>query len=362
LDADMPLVPEPSAAFSGGLDGMAATAAGGAADHDFVRELRCYCREIFDLADITVRVLFQADSSNMGVTEWAEIGRVIVSSWSEFDAFVIVHGTDTLAYCSSFLSLTMSSPSKPIVLTGSQRPLRELRSDARMNLIDAVQLAGLCYPGVFVAFDSDVFLGSRVAKLSNLELGAFQSPNFPKIGHFGVEVELNTVLLAEISDRESPPEFDPRASDCIVVLAIAPGAPLNSDIRKSVLTHAKGIVIEGFGLGHGPTRLADWILLCEEALVLEIPVLMVTPCRRGRVDMNLYPVGRAFRDRGVMNSADMTRECAAIKMMMMIGRKIAFCDRHVFMATPLGRESNAPALMSHQQHQQDPKRAGGPKR
>ena len=309
--------------------------------HAFLQELRAHCREIFDLADLSVRVLFQADSSNLGTDDWRAIGDVIVSSWGSFDAFVIVHGTDTLAYCSSFLSMTMGTVAKPIVVTGSQRPLRELRSDARMNLIDAVQLASLSFPGVFVAFDSNVYLGSRVAKTSNLELGAFQSPNFPALGHFGVEIELNTDLIGDVPKDHGEPRFDPRADSGILAVSIVPGARVSAALREAMVRDARGLVIEGFGLGHGPTRMVDWLELCEAAYSRRLPVVMTSPCRRGRVDMDLYPVGRAFRERGVVSGSDMTKECATVKLMLLLGRRVAFAERHVFMAHPLARETSA---------------------
>lgn len=311
----------------------------GSNHHTFTEDLWTHCREIFDLADLTVQVLSQADSSNLGADDWRVLAEVMVQRWDEFDAFLVVHGTDTLAYCSSYLSLTLQDPSKPIVVTGSQRPLRELRSDARMNLIDAVQLASLALPGVFVAFDSNVYLGSRVAKTSNLELGAFQSPNFPALGHFGVEIELNTALLPFGSSQATCPLFDPRAESDIMSLGIVPGGRLPLAVRQAVLSVCNGLVLEGFGLGHAPTRHSDWMELCEEAYAQGIPVLMVSPCRRGRVDMGLYPVGQAYRDRGVMSASDMTRECATVKLMLMLGRNVPFAERHTFMATPLERET-----------------------
>lgn len=316
--------------------------------HWFVKDLHTFCPEIFGLADLSVHVLFEDDSSNLDVTHWQRICSHIISHWQDYDAFLVVHGTDTLAYLASFLSFALRDLRKPVVLTGSQRPLRELRSDARMNLVDSVQLASMGFPAVLVCFNSHVFLGSRVSKISNLELGAFQSPNFPELGHFGVEVTLNSSLLAQLAIRpeaagqSSSPVVDARASEKVLSLSVLPGARLPPDVRRMICTSYAGIVIEGFGLGHAPTQNEDWLLLAQEARDNSVAVLMTSQCRRGRVELSLYPIGRAFQNLGVLSSLDMTRECATMKLMVMLGRGIPKEQWCNFMSQPLSRELSLP--------------------
>jgi L-asparaginase len=320
--------------------------------HWFVKDLHSFCPEIFGLADLSVHVLFEDDSSNLGVAHWQRLCDHIVTHWHDYDAFLVVHGTDTLAYLASFLSFALGDLRKPVVLTGSQRPLSELRSDARMNLVDSVQLASLGLPAVLVCFNSKVFLGSRVAKMSNLELGAFQSPNFPDLGHFGVEVTLNAMLLAQLgiqkndADQAKPPAVDARASDKVLALSVLPGSRLPPAVRQALCSSYAGIVIEGFGLGHAPTQNEDWLLLAQEARDKGVAVLMTSQCRRGRVELSLYPIGRAFQALGVLSSLDMTRECATMKLMVMLGRAIPRAQWQSFMSQPLCRELSLPQEIS----------------
>jgi L-asparaginase len=235
------------------------------------------------------------------------------------------------------------------VITGSQRPLAEIRSDARMNIVDSVQLACLGFAEVFVCFNSDVFLASRASKVSNLDLAAFHSPNFPKLGHFGVEILLNELLLPTKSSASNMQEFakliiDTRTVSQVFCMGIVPGLHLEKSLRVEILKSSNALLLEGFGLGHAPTANAQWLSLVQEAKEAQIPVVMTSQCRSGHVDMSLYEVGKEFANRGVISSFDMTRECATIKLMMLLGRKIAFEDRHDFMTTPLSREISKPSL------------------
>lgn len=306
---------------------------------DFCAQLERYCPEIFDLVVLAVDVVYEADSSNLSCRDWALLCSRIEAAWDDFDAFVIVHGTDTLAYCASFLSLAIVQPNKPIVITGSQRPLRELRSDARMNLIDSIQLAVLGRPGVLVCFDSHVYLGSRVSKVSNLALEAFHSPNYPTLGHFGVEIGLHPWLLVRESKSEGVPlHADVRADENVICLSAVPGGRLHQRVREAILESTHGILIEGFGLGHAPTQHGDWLALCEEAQKRNIPVVMTSQCRNGRIELAFYPVGCEFLARGVIPSQDMTRECATIKLMMMLGRQVPKENWNRFMTKPIHDE------------------------
>ena len=303
--------------------------------------------EIFEIADLEIRVLFGQDSSNLHCANWAALAREVETAWQEFDSFIIIHGTDTLAYCASFFSLVFANLTKPIVITGSQRPLAELRSDARMNMIDSVQLATLGYAEVFVCFNSDVFLASRVSKVSNLNLGAFHSPNFPKLGHFGVEILLNDALLPNTACATTLPPIDLRTDARVICLGVAPGLQLPKKLRHAILDCSAGLIFEGFGLGHAPTNECSWVDLAREAHAAEIPVIMTSQCRAGRVDMSLYEVGRELANQGVVSAHDMTPECATIKLMMLLGRRVPFGDRAHFMNLPLAREVTPPNLTHH---------------
>ncbi len=305
---------------------------------ELLSDLSKHVPEIFAMAHISLKVIFQSDSSNLNPNSWAALCEVIQNEWAHHDGFVIIHGTDTLAYASSFVSLSLSDLSKPIVLTGSQRPLRERRSDARSNLIDAVELATHGFPEVMVCFDSDVHLACRVTKTSNLNLGAFRSPNFPQLGHFGVEPTFQTEHLPQPRWSTRPPRLDTRANTNVLSLYATPGSDFSRPLIEQVVGSASGLLIHGFGSGHVPTTPSGWLDLCEEAQKAHIPVLICSQCSSGRVDLDLYEVGRKLLERRVIPSWDMTAECSTVKLMMCLGRGVSYEDSVSFLTQPLARE------------------------
>jgi L-asparaginase len=294
--------------------------------------------EIFQFAEINLTIMCQRDSTNMGPPEWAELCRRIVHFWQDCDGFVIIHGTDTLASAASFLALSLSGLTKPVVLTGSQRPLTELRSDARLNLIDAVALACMRFPEVMVCFDSDVYLASRVTKTSNINLGAFCSPNFPKLGHFGVEPGFDERLVSPVAPSLEPPVADTRHNLRVVSFRALPSAPLPEPVARAAVASADGILLQGFGLGHAPLVDGTWLYLCSEAQASRIPVVMTSQCGSGRVDLDLYEVGRQLRNQGVIPALDMTTECTCIKLMMALGRGVPYEEIPRFLLQPKAKE------------------------
>lgn len=303
--------------------------------------------EVSQLARINLTVMCQKDSTNMGPPDWADLCHLIVNSWKDVDGFVIIHGTDTLAYAASFLALALSGLTKPIVFTGSQRPLTELRSDARINLIDAVALACMRFPEVMVCFDSDVYLASRVTKTSNINLGAFRSPNFPKLGHFGIEPGFDERVVRAATPSSDPPVADTRHNLSVVSLRAIPGAPLPESLSRAVVASAKGILLQGFGLGHAPLVDGTWLHLCLEAKAARIPVVMTSQCGSGTVELGLYDVGRRLHELRVIPAQDMTAECASMKLMMALGRRLSYEEVPKFLLQPLAREINTGRSLTH---------------
>jgi L-asparaginase len=299
--------------------------------------------ELERLAAIDVRVLFNLDSSDLGPEQWRLIATSIVEAWDDFDGFVVVHGTDTMAFTACALAFFLSGLTKPVVLTGSQRPLSELRSDARTNLIDAVELAASGIPEVLVCFDGLVHRGARATKYSNEHLQAFRSPNSGPLGAFGVHFRLSRKRARRPLPRlaRTPPLLDTRVGDGVVSLDALPGCSLPARVREAVVASARGIVLRGFGAGNLPMdEVLGWLDLCEAATAAGVPVVMSTQCLAGRVSLDAYENGRAFRDRGVIPGDDMTFEALSLKLMVFLGRAVPFAARHEFFKTPLALETS----------------------
>ncbi len=296
--------------------------------------------ELADIANLDLQILCNLDSSDMRAVIWRTLAETIVSRWDSFDGFVVVHGTDTMAYTASALSFFMENVTKPIVLTGSQRPLSVLRSDARANIIDAVELATLGIPEIMICFDSKVHRGTRVTKYSSEHMQAFRGYNAPPLGSFGVHFRVNKRSLrrkAQISTLAKPC-LDCRANDNIIAIDCVPGMNLSPTVINAIVSSVRGIVIRGFGSGNLPIESSSWISLCENAFKNKIPVVMATQCSAGMVSLNAYENGRAFVERGVISGNDMSFESLTVKLMVMLGRQISFDTRHEFFAKPLSDE------------------------
>lgn len=296
--------------------------------------------ELASIAQINMKILCNIDSSDASATLWTLLAETICAQWESFDGFVVIHGTDTMAWSACALSFFLENITKPIVFTGSQRPLAALRSDARINIIDSVELATHAIPEIFVCFDSKIHRATRVTKYSNTHLQAFKSPNSPILGEFGVHIKVNQKLIRSIvpEDKRHPPVFHPEIDARVTSLRCVPGVPLQSEFIDAILSFSSGIVVQGFGAGNLPLQEKSWQILFKNALNKRIPIVMATQCEAGYVSLDLYKNGKIFADLGAISAMDMTFEAATIKLMVMLGRQIPFEKRHEFFATALAHE------------------------
>lgn len=267
--------------------------------------------ELLELAQLELELFSNLDSSEMQPEHWSKLARLLHKKLPQFDGAVITHGTDTLAYTASALSFMLPNLDKPVVLTGAQRPLKEVRSDARLNLIDAVTSALHGPKEVTVCFDSHLYRGNRVRKVSIAEYDAFESPNFPVLGVLGVETRFQSglqttgkpALLAEV---------DPR----VFLLKIFPG--LDPKLPLALLPKLRGLVIEAHGAGNFPfsVELGRSLLpLFKEARRRQLPVVIVSQAHRNGVDLALYESGNAALHLGAISGGDLTPSAAVVKLM-----------------------------------------------
>ena len=262
------------------------------------------------------------DSSNMQPANWIEIAKLIYSNYKKFDGFVILHGSDTMAYTASALSFMLENLNKPVVLTGSQLPIGEIRTDAKENLITAIEIAadekkGIpIVPEVCIYFDYKLFRGNRCSKYNSEKFEAFQSVNYPLLAEAGVQIKYNEQFIKKPSRKKL--KLHTKLAPQVGILKIFPG--MTRKWVESVLNaeELKAIVLETFGSGNAPTE--DWFLqTIGKAIEKNILVYNVTQCGGGNVDQGKYETSRHLNAMGVVSGFDITTESALAKLMMLLG-------------------------------------------
>jgi L-asparaginase len=281
--------------------------------------------ELSRLAEVDVEILMNVDSSELTPAAWDAIGERVAARMGDYDGFVVVHGTDTMAYTASALSFSLRGLSKPVILTGSQRPLRSIPSDGRQNLVSAVDLATRDVPEVCVFFGRQLLRGNRASKVSAERYDAFESPNHPPLARVGLDVDLHEELVRRPTGPfERLPGFDP----AVVYLPCWPGAPASA-VDRAIGDGVKVVVVGAFGTGNVPGGEAGWIGAIRRATGRGASVVLLTQCGHGTVRPHLYESGRRALDAGAVPGHDMTVECAVAKSMHLLAQGLV--------GEPLGR-------------------------
>lgn len=252
------------------------------------------------------------DSSDMTVVEWNAIGRKIYENYHAYDGFVILHGTDTMAYTASALSFMLKGLSKPVILTGSQIPLSEIRSDGRDNLITSLLIAGEgIVREVALYFSGKLLRGNRATKMNADDLVAFSSPNFPPLAEAGITIKYNySVIRPTVSEAIS---FIPLSEIPIGVIKVFPG--IQFSLFESIMTDKlSGIVLETFGAGNIPGGGGKLIPIIKKAFSSGSVVVVCSQCPGGTVTLGAYKTSSSLKEAGAVSGKDMTTEAAVAKL------------------------------------------------
>jgi L-asparaginase len=272
--------------------------------------------EIKEIADIEVEVPFNVDSSDIALIHWNRLADIINRKMDNYDGFVIIHGTDTMAYTAAALSYTLLNLKKPVILTGAQRPLAKLRTDARSNLINSVELATMEINEVVIVFGQRILRGNRTIKISNRSYDAFNSPNYSLLGNIGLDIRLDRKYLLKGNLKY---HYNQGFSDAVVVIYIHPA--LNPEhFFPLVMGEANAFIFIGYGAGNIPSEEPDWLPLIDRAIKAGKAVFIGSHSIYGAINLDLYESGKKALDLGVSNIGDMTTEAAYVKLMKILAQ------------------------------------------
>ena len=271
------------------------------------------------------------DSSNMQPEHWVEIANIIEEHYADHDGFVVLQGTDTMAYTASALSFMLKGLSKPVIFTGSQLPIFSPRSDAHENLITSIEIAsrkenGLAIvPEVCIYFDYLLMRGNRTKKVESQHFDAFKSENYPPLAEAGISIEFNRNYILQPDPAAGLSVFT-RLDTSVVIIKLFPG--LSWEIVQRILETEglKGVVLETFGAGNAPSD-PKLLTLLQEAIRRGIIVMNVSQCAGGRVLQGRYETSRQLVKIGVISGKDITTEAAVVKLMFVLGMDVKDADR-----------------------------------
>lgn len=265
------------------------------------------------------------DSSDVEPSLWVALVKLIEERYDDYDGFVILHGTDTMAYSASTLSFMIEGLTKPVIFTGSQLPIGTPRTDGKENLISSVEIAAAkdedghpLVPEVCICFDNVLIRGNRSRKFNSDNFRAFRSENFPPLAEAGISIRYNRNLIRKPAEWDARPLFHTELDTRVSILKIHPG--ITPGVVKDILLgkETRAVILETYGAGNAPSK--DWFIsTVREAADSGKILLNVTQCVAGCVNMDIYATGKSLKAAGVFNGYDSTTESALGKLFYLLG-------------------------------------------
>jgi L-asparaginase len=327
--------------YTGGTFGMRESEDGSLVPFDFNKVMESIpVIKTFDLHITVVAFEEPIDSSNINPDHWSQLVQIILNDADSHDGFVILHGTDTMAFTASALSYALCGLNKPVIITGAQLPVTVARTDARENLITALEIASSkdekgnpIVPEVCIFFNHHLMRGNRSQKIQSSKFDAFRSENYPALAEAGIEINYNKLAILPPMKNVSlnePPNWDTG----VIVLKIFPG--ITKEAVNSILENdnINGVVLETFGAGNAMTN--SWFIDCiSNAVARKIIIINVSQCLGGEVKQGMYATSTMLENAGVLSGSDITMEAAITKLMFVLALKKSYKNAIKQMLTPI---------------------------
>lgn len=331
--------------YTGGTIGMIENPETGALENFDFEQLQNHVPELqkLDYKIDTYQFDPPRDSSDMDPDAWRQIVNIISEHYDRYSGFVILHGTDTMAFTASALSFMLEDLRKPVILTGSQLPIGVLRTDGKENLITSIEIAAACHPDgtplvpeVCVLFENHLMRGNRTTKINAENFNAFRSYNYPHLAEIGIHIKYDYM---QIHRDDAPAKLQPHylLDTNVAILKLFPG--IQENVIDSILSiHGlRAVVLETYGSGNAPLK--DWFLKrLKRATDEGIVIVNVTQCYAGSVEMERYETGYHLQKAGVISGFDSTTESAVAKLMFLLGHNYSPEEVRSLMLKPIAGE------------------------
>jgi L-asparaginase len=279
------------------------------------------------------------DSSNVNMQHWVDMAYIIYENYDSYDGFVVLHGTDTMAYSASMLSYMLQGLSKPVIFTGAQLPISAMRSDARENLMTSLEIATAkangkpIVPEVCIFFNHMLLRGNRAKKVQSVHFDAFESENYPPLAESGIIIDYNYAAIKPYGEGIKLRYLN-KLDNRVIVIKLFPGITSNVLDSCFSIKGLRGVVLETYGSGNSPSE--DWFLNClENAVQKGIIILNVSQCNGGRVIQGRYQTSKDLKRIGILSGGDITTEAAITKMMFLLANEKDDAEIRRKLITPL---------------------------